>query len=146
MASRLASWIAIAGLGLVLSSCAVARSVQKSVSASLGVPEARAVGESQARYSAAAGVALHRKPDASSEVVGKLALHESVLRYQRKAGFAYVTAKRSGLAGWVRERQLIERLPASTKRDTSETTPPEIPQPETESPETPPEKSIFDPY
>ncbi len=128
MGSRLALWIAIAGLGLMLSGCAAVRAAQQSVSGSSAGP---AVGKPQLRYSAAAGVTLHRKANATSEIVGKLDLHEGVLRYQRRAGFAYVTSQRSGSSGWVREQQLIERLPEQ-EPDT-----PEAP---------PPEKSIFDPY
>ena len=141
MRSRRASWIALAALGLMLSGCAAARSFQHAVSGSLDTPDGPGMGKPEARYSAAAGVTLHRKPDASSEVVGELALHEGVLRHRREAGFAYVTSKRSGLAGWVRERQLIARLPPPSAPDTPET-------PETETPERPPppEKSIFDPY
>jgi hypothetical protein len=127
----IASWIAVAGLGLMSSGCAAVRSAQQSMSRSPGAADARAAAKPQVRYSAAAGVALYRKADATSDVVGKLDLHESVLRHQRRAGFAYVTSQRSGLAGWVREQQLIERLPAE------EAAAPEPP---------PPEKSIFDPY
>lgn len=128
---KLAFWIAVAGLGLMLSGCAAVRSAQQAVSGSPRTADERGVGKPQERYSAAAGVALHRKADASSEVVGELELHESVLRYQRRAGFAYVASQRSGLAGWVREEQLIARLP---EKEPDTTEPP------------PPEKSIFDPY
>ena len=127
MGSRLALWIAIAALGLMLSGCAAVRDRQTASGSGAG-PR---VVKPQMRYSAAAGVALHRNADAASEIVGELELHESVLRYKRKAGFAYVTSQQSGLAGWVREKELIESLPAQA---------PDTPEPP------PPDKSIFDPY
>jgi len=150
-------WIAIAGLG-GLPGCAAMQSAQQTASGWFGEADGRGEGKPQARYSAAAGVVLHRKPDASSEVVGKLALHEGVLSYQRKDGFAYVTSAKGGLSGWVREQQLIERLPMAAKpvvaapagaaEEPAVQEPPapeEAPEPET-PPAEPPEKSIFDPY
>lgn len=149
MPPKLASWIALAGIGLILSGCAA---VQSGMTGWFGAPDDRGVGKPHARYSAAAGVALRSKPDESSEVVGKLALHEGVLRYQVEGGFAFVTSQKSGRSGWVRERQLIERLPVATKpaaeappSAVEEPAEPGEPPPE-EAPAEPPEKSIFDPY
>ncbi len=115
MARTLASWIAIGGLGLMLSGCAAVRSAQETVGGWFGSADGQAGQKPQARYSAAAGVALYRNPDESSEVVGKLALYEGVLSYRVEGGFAYVTSEKSGRSGWVRERQLIERLPVTKK-------------------------------
>ena len=101
---------------------------------------------------------LHREPVASSQVVGELALHEGVLRYQVEGGFAYVKAEKSGRSGWVRERDLIERLPAVPKpiaktpadraqpEPAESSAPDEPPDPAEQPPAQPPEKSIFDPY
>jgi hypothetical protein len=112
----------------------------------------------RAYYSAAARVQLHREPVASSQVVGELALHEGVLRYQVEGGFAYVKAEKSGRSGWVRERDLIERLPAKTQPSTqtqaeqAQPEPEELPDqdeppdPDPQPPAQPREKSIFDPY
>ena len=161
--ARIASWIAISGLGLMLSGCAVVRSAEETVSGWFGSADGQSgqvAQKPQARYSAAAGVALYRNPDESSEVVGKLALYEGVLSYRIEGGFAYVTSEKSGRSGWVRERQLIERLPV-TKKPVAEPPPPpaaeqpsaqEEPPAESEPPATeeppakPREKSIFDPY
>ena len=155
----------------MLSGCAVVRSAEETVSGWFGSadgqaePSGQVAQKPQARYSAAAGVALYRNPDESSEVVGKLALYEGVLSYRVEGGFAYVTSEKSGRSGWVRERQLIERLPV-TKKPVAEPPPPAAEQPSTQeepsaqeepraeseppAPEEPPakprEKSIFDPY
>ena len=161
MKRELAAWIAISGLGLMLSGCAAVRSAQETVGGWFGSADEPAAGKPQARYSAAAGVALYRNPDDSSEVVGKLALYEGVLRYRVEGGYAYVTSEKSGRSGWVRDRQLIERLPATKKPaaatpapspsaeepSAQEEPPAESEPPATEEPPAPPrEKSIFDPY
>jgi hypothetical protein len=134
--------LACVGLALALSGCMA-----------LGMRPTPAERPS-ARYSAAAGVALHRSPNAASEVVGTLALHEGVLRYQIEGDYAYVTSEKSGRSGWVRERDLIERLPAPKKTAAAPAEPEPEPEPATEpapatEPEPPPaprEKSVFDPY
>ena len=70
-----------------------------------------------------------------------------------------MTSEKSGRSGWVRERQLIERLPV-TKKPVVEPPPPSAEQPSAqeeppaeseppateEPPDKPREKSIFDPY
>lgn len=151
MVRQRAVWIAMFGLGLVLSGCAA--------SGWFAASDAPSTDRPKARYSAAAGVALHRAPDASSEVVGTLALHEGVLRYQQDGEFAYVTSDKTGRSGWVRERELIERLPAPKKTaaapapapaaaEPSETVEPAEAEEPTEPapPPAPREKSVFDPY
>ena len=138
--------------GSLLLGCAAGRSVQQTVTGWFDSTEAS--GRPQARYAGAAGVSLYREPKASAEVVGRLGFHEGVLSYQVEDGFAYVKSEKSGRAGWVRERDLIERLPVAKKKPVVEAPgePPEEPAAQDEptepddSPVTPPEKSIFDPY
>ena len=75
MSVRRGAWVVIAGLVLALSGCAA---TQRTVSGWFGGGDGPSAERPKARYSAAAGVELHRAPDASSEVVGTLALHEGV--------------------------------------------------------------------
>jgi hypothetical protein len=104
---------------------------------------------------------LYRAPDASSEVVGELALHEGVLRYQVDGDFAYVKAERSGRSGWLASANLIDSVPRASQPSRAEkpateapasapevVEPAEPPESETAEPEAPapPEKSVFDPY
>jgi len=154
--------VAVSLAGLLLVGCAAGRSIQATVGGWFGATRA-AEQRPRAYYSAAARVKLKREPVASSQVVGELALHEKVLGYQVEDGFMYVTAEKSGRRGWVRERDLIERLPVKVQpsaKPKAEPAPPEQPPPEPEElPEQgeppdpvpqpagqPREKSIFDPY
>jgi hypothetical protein len=165
MARRLAGWIALTALGALLAGCAATQSATRTVTGWFGADEAASPQRPQARYSAVEGVALHEQPDDSSPTLGKLGRHEGVLRYQRENGFAYVTSETSGRSGWVREGELIERLPATRKPAAS--APSVAPEPAVapddpagadepaealeptepgEPPAEAPEKSIFDPY
>jgi hypothetical protein len=103
---------------LLLAGCATGRSAQDTASGwfdRVTGKTSAAEAEPRASYAAVARLKLYREPDASSAVVGELALHEGVLRYQDDRGFAYVKARKSGLEGWVREGQLSERLPSTSK-------------------------------
>lgn len=150
---------------LALFGCAAAGSMRKTVSGWLG-----SEATPHAYYAAVARAKLHREPEASSEVVGELALHEGVLSYRVEDGFAYVRAERSGRSGWVRTTELVEQLPPARKpvgqpargvepAKGGETVPGGAPSPagtapeaeaepedEPAPPEPSPEKSIFDPY
>ncbi len=154
-------------LGLLASGCAATRSTTDVVGGWFGrMPVTRpdpSVRPS-ARYSASARVAVRALPDTSSEVVAELARHEPVLLYQRRDGFAFVVAEKSGRSGWVSERALIDRLPAAPKASAAPNAPgapagPEAASPPEAAPEpaeeppgeetappAPPQKSIFDPY
>jgi hypothetical protein len=68
----------------------------------------------QPYYAAAEGLKVHSEPSGSSKVVGRLPLHEKVLRYKIERGYAYVKAERSGLAGWVNNAMLVWRLPSAS--------------------------------
>jgi hypothetical protein len=147
--------IAVALGSALLVGCAAGRSIQQTVSGWLGkeaTPRAHYVGVARAR--------LHREPEASSEVVGELALHEGVLSYRLENGFAYVRAERSGRSGWMRASDLIDQLPPPRPRPaavetspapepeapSAEAAPPAEPPAEPEPAPEPPEKSVFDPY
>ena len=165
--ARIASWIAISGLGLMLSGCAVVRSAGDRERMVWFWRGRRAVRAGRAE---AAGTLFGCRRCGVAErtvlgLVGKLAL-AGVLSYRVEGGFAYVTSEKSGRSGWVRERQLIERLPVmkkpvaeppprpaaeqpSTQEEpsTQQESPAESEPPAPEEPPAPPrEKSIFDPY
>jgi hypothetical protein len=144
-----ASGVAIAAIGVALSGCAAGRSAQKTVTGWFGAGSAgapAAAPRAQTRYAAAAGVQLHRGPDAASEVVGELALHEAVLRDRLANGFAHVKSRASGRVGWVHEQELIARLPVEDETATPEEAAPESDPSGTDEPPETPEKSVFDPY
>lgn len=165
MQQRVAGSIAIAALAGVLFGCAATRSVQDTVGGWFGSDPGSSAERPQARYSAAAGVVLRETPDAAAGLVGRLGLHEAVLRYKLENGYAYVKSEKTGHDGWVRERDLIEQLPAPRKPAVA--APAAAPEPPAtseqsatqeapagateptepgESPSESPEKSIFDPY
>jgi hypothetical protein len=72
-----------------------------------------AAGSSGVFYSAVDGLTVHARPARSSEVVGRLPLHERVVRSKLEGGYAYVRAGRSGLEGWVDNSRLLWRLPTA---------------------------------
>jgi hypothetical protein len=75
-------------------------------------------------FAGAADLAVFAEASSTSKVVGHLALHEKVIRSRVDHGYAYVTAERGGLTGWVNNAQLIWRLPrASPVRARSEAKP-----------------------
>lgn len=75
-------------------------------------PEGAAAASPEGTFYAGVGdLAVREKPSGSAKVVGKLELHEKVRRSRLEHGYAYVTADRSGLAGWVVNAQLLWRLP-----------------------------------
>ena len=140
--------LAVGVAGLMLLGCASMQSMKQTVSGWFG-----AAPPPRAYYSGVARAKLRREPEASSEVVGELALHEGVLAYQSDDGFVFVRAEKGGRSGWVRSSELIGQLPPERKA-TSEpqkaATPPEpeAPPPASEPEPEPqqPEKSVFDPY
>jgi hypothetical protein len=119
-----------------------------------------AQGPARAAYAAQARAKVYSEPSFTANVVGVLTRHEKLDRFQSDGGFAYVRAE--GIAGWIPENQLVEKLPArrpppaaTTTPEPSvapaeETPPPEAPPPpedsEAESPAPEPERSVFDPY
>jgi hypothetical protein len=64
-------------------------------------------------YSAVDGLTVYAGPARSSGVVGRLALHERVVRSKLEGGYAYVRAGQSGLEGWVDNSKLLWRLPTA---------------------------------
>jgi hypothetical protein len=138
----------------LLGGCESARGLGRSVHGWLGAePPPRA------HYVGVAGAKLHREPDAASDVVGTLRLHEGVLAYRAENGFAWVRAESDGREGWVSARALIDELPRAREPARAQPRPqsrtemqPVEPEPESpaEAPaperEQPPEKSVFDPF
>jgi len=105
----------------------------------------------RAYYVGVARAKLYRAPDVSSEVVGELALHDGVLRYEVEGEFSYVKAEQGGRSGWLQSAKLIDDLPRASQTPVSApdaAEPTEKPESETTEPEAPhpPEKSVFDPY
>jgi hypothetical protein len=64
-------------------------------------------------YAGVEGLRVHAQAAASSPVIGRLRLHERVLRAQVDRGFAHVRSERSGVVGWVDETKLLARIPAA---------------------------------
>jgi hypothetical protein len=163
------SAVAAIGGALLLSACAGGGSGSGTVGGWLdGVRgKTSAEGQSRVSYAAAARIKIYGKPEADSPVIGLLDRYEKIARYQSVSGFAYVEA-RGNLSGWVRESQLIERLPHKSAE--GEPTPPaeatpapgdsvetEVKPPPDTAPTEPvppdsgaepkePERSVFDPY
>lgn len=140
--------LALALAAVIGSGCAAGRSATQTARGWLGM-ETRAP---RAYYAGAARAKLYRAPDATSAVVGQLALHEGVLCYELDGDFCYVKAERSGNEGWVLNADLIDRLPrasAPARNVAAPAAPAPEPEPELE-PEpdapAPAEKSVFDPY
>ena len=90
-------------------------------------------------YSSVDGLPMHFLPSGSSQVVGRLALHEHVTRTDVQRGYAHVVAD-NGLEGWVDNAKLLWRLPTSaTPARTPAAAPhtPDVPTPETHTPVAP---------
>ena len=86
-------------------------------------------------YAGVEGMQVYSDSSASSKVVGELSLHEKVTRTRLERGFAFVQSAKSGTKGWVKNAQLIWRLPTAP---TTAAPAAEEPQPaEPEEPEAP---------
>lgn len=142
--------VALALVATLLVGCASGSSLSQTVSGWLG----RSSAPPRAYYAGAARAKLYRAPDATSAVVGQLALHEGVLCYELDGDFCYVKAERSGNEGWVLNADLIDSVPRASA-PARNVAPPAAPVPEPEpepelepEPEAPApaEKSVFDPY
>jgi len=111
--------VAIVVLGILLAGCAT---IQKSMGGWFGAatptpaPQATPAAAAQAPrvyYAGVDGLKMYSDPSASSKVVGALPLHEKVTRTQLERGFAFVESAKSGTKGWVKNAQLIWRLPTT---------------------------------
>jgi len=91
---------------LALAGCA---GVRQQVGGWLGETPPPAASQGTIYYSAVDGLPVHADAARSAKVVGKLALHQKVVRSRLEAGWAYVDA--DGVSGWVDNAQLIWRLP-----------------------------------
>lgn len=121
-----------------------------------GTPSAAAGdGEGSPYYAGEAGLVLRDAPSRSGKVIGKLALHEKVLRTDLQEGWAYVTSTTGGQAGWVDNAKLVWRLPAAASPDGTAATavpaavaPTPTVTPATDAPPAPPapEPAVFDPF
>jgi hypothetical protein len=140
-------------IGLLAIGCATTRSATDTVGGwfgrtPIGGPASGV--RPRAFYASSAGVKIYESPDAASKIVGELARHEGLLRFQVQDGFAYVTTAKGSRAGWVLERALIAELPASPAAPAAPASTPDA-EPDSaperpEEPSVPPEKSVFDPY
>jgi hypothetical protein len=64
-------------------------------------------------YAGIEGLQVYSAPSASSKVIGQLSLHEKVTRFKLERGYAYVESTKSDVKGWVKNAQLIWRLPSA---------------------------------
>jgi len=101
-----------------------------------------AAAERRVYYAGVEGLKVYSGSSTSSKVVGKLGLHEKVVRSKLERGFAYVESATTGTKGWVNNAQLIWRLPsvpttgAPAAEEPEEPVAPEAP-PAVEQPEEP---------
>jgi hypothetical protein len=106
---------AVVSIALVLASCA---SVQHTVGGWFGAATptptpATAAQAPRVYYAGVEGMRVYSDPSPSSKVVGELSLHERVTRTKLERGFAFVESAKSGTKGWVKNEQLIWRLPTA---------------------------------
>jgi len=95
----------------VANGCSGSSSPGKTVSGWFGGgSEAGAKGE-RVYYSTIDGLEVRAQPDASSKVVGRLRIHEKVVRAKEKGGYGFVRARGSNLEGWVLNSRLDWRTP-----------------------------------
>lgn len=101
----------LSALLLVLTGCS---GVQRTVGGWFG-EEAAAPGASVSGvyFAGSDGLVVHSDASSSSAVVGRLALHEKVVRSRLRGGYAYVVSEKSGLEGWVDNAQLVWRVPGT---------------------------------
>ncbi len=64
-------------------------------------------------YAGVENLKVYSEPSASSKVVGALSLYEKVTRTKLEHGYAYVESAKTGAKGWVKNAQLIWRLPTA---------------------------------
>jgi|GEM_PF-1860990 len=67
----------------------------------------------QTLYAGLQGLKVYKKPAPSSEVLGKLSLHQKVTRSKVDNGYAYVRVQGGKLEGWVVNSKLLSRVPAA---------------------------------
>jgi len=110
--------VAAIAAAVILGGCA---SVRQTVSGWFGeasptaTPVATSVATEQGQvyYAGVDGLTVYESASGSSKVVGRLALYEKVTRSRLDRGYAYVTAAKSGLEGWVDNAKLIWRIPSA---------------------------------
>jgi hypothetical protein len=64
-------------------------------------------------YSGTQGLKVYSEASSSSKIIGELSLYEKVTRSKLERGYAYVTSVKSGVTGWVKNAQLVWRLPGA---------------------------------
>ena len=84
-------------------------------------PEAAADAKESTYYAAVEGLTVYEEASESSKVVGHLALHERVARSKLERGYAYVSADKRGLKGWVDNSRLTWRVTAPDKSEAAKT-------------------------
>lgn len=159
-----AGFRAVLGVGAALAAaiaCSGCAGQSPTIDRWLGRQSAPAA-SAQVFYCAVDGLPVYAGPSRSSAVVGKLSLHERVVRSKLEGGYARVRAGRTGLDGWVDNAQLLWRLPAGeasaapaegepaqTEPEPAETPAAEAPPPADEPEKPPPQPaeptpSVFD--
>ncbi len=67
-------------------------------------------------YAGVEGLKMYSESSFKGAPIARLPLHEKVLRYKMERGFAYVKVPGTGQTGWVRNRDLVWRTPAPSKK------------------------------
>jgi hypothetical protein len=86
-------------------------------------------------YVGAEGLRVYAEASGSAQVIGRLALHERVMRSEVERGYAHIRSQRSGIEGWVDNAKLLARLPAAGARGGSPAAP--VGEPAARAPEEP---------
>ncbi len=135
----------LVGGAVVIAGCA---SMQQTVSGWFGAtptPQATSAGALAPRvyYAGIEGLKVYSEPSASAKVVGVLSLHEKVTRTKLESGYAYVESAKA--KGWVKNAQLIWRLPTAPTSAAPAPAEPQPEEPEAPAAEAPQEPQVPEP-
>lgn len=126
-------------MAVALGGCAVFDQISTDwFGASTPAPTPTPQHQGESFYSSADGLPMHFLPSGSSQIVGRLALHEHVTRIDLQRGYAHIVAD-NGLEGWVDNAKLLWRLPGTPAPAAIATV---VPAPETATPLAPPVEPV----
>ncbi len=74
-------------------------------------------------YAGVEGLKLFPESSFSGAPLAELPLHQKVLRYKLERGFAYVKVPGTGQVGWVRNRDLVWRIPKTSQKTSKSVSP-----------------------
>lgn len=107
---------AVVSVALLLASCtSVKQTVGGWWGSSTPTPTTKATAAQAPRvyYAGVEGLKLYGAPSSEANVVGSLSLYEKVARLKLDRGYAYVESAKTGMRGWVKNAQLVWRIPTA---------------------------------